>query len=39
MNADTMRTTLRSHPDFKNQKTRVEDFLEQDSYIVAQVPL
>ena len=38
MNADVMRTTLRSHPDFKNQKTRVEDFLEHRRHIPILLP-
>lgn len=38
MNADAMRTALGSHPDFKQQKTRVEDFLHERGHITILLP-
>ena len=38
MNADTMRATLGSHLDFKEQKTRVEDYLHERGHIAVLLP-
>ena len=39
MNADKMREVLSSHPDFKNEKSSIERFLEEEkSHIVYMLP-
>ena len=38
MNADAMRAVLRSHPDFMEQKTQVEDFLREKGHITVLLP-
>ena len=38
MNADQMRAVLGSHPDFKNEKSRVEQFLMEKEHIVYLLP-
>ena len=38
MNADQMRAILGSHPDFKSQKSQVEDFLQQKGHVAVLLP-